>query len=480
MVESGFEDIVRISKGYETPVIVFADSGYVEVLKNWLRHFSQVAKNKVIVIALDDDVAGQIQEFEAQCVTLPWDGSLATLWVSRARIFSALAAAGVDFVHSDIDGIWRQDPIPYCRSFSADIAFSPGTIWPPDVVQEWGFVVCCGFFFVRATSAASAFFQKVAEGLQDEPDDQVVVNRILRNDRVKWQYGSVPFNRDQHAGYQYRVYSEAIEGRGDTCSVVLLPAPYFPRKPQHAANPMVAHYLSEKSGSGKKAELVRNNLWWGSMNDPCKEAEDSVAQGAGGGAWTREVHERLYGKNVNVGLGEFMARDLSPRDFLEFGCGLGGLAQWIGKSISLTESYCIEPEVSVEFDSDTGIELVNCDILKETVPKALHRKFDLVFSIEVLEHIPLAQHGKVFDFLVERSRKWIVFSAARPGQGGHGHVSERPEVEWRNEFVRRGCQFDAELTERARNMSDERNINHRRNVQVFRAPDHSICNRNSR
>lgn len=469
MNATGFEGIVRVSKNYETPVIVFADSGYVDVLKNWLQYFFQVARNEAIVVALDDNLAAQIQEFPVRCVTLPWDGTLAALWVSRARLFSELAAAGVNFVHSDIDAIWIQNPVPYCKSFSADLVFSPGTIWPPDVVKEWGFVVCCGFFFVRATEEASVFFQRVAEGLREDPDDQVVVNRVLCADQVGWTYRSVPFDVDEHAGCQYRVYLEAVEGRGETCSVVLLPPRYFPRKPSHSASPIVAHYLSEKSGLGKKEELERNGLWCGSAKRPCTKV-DSVAQGEGGGAWTREVHERLYGKNVNVGLGEFMARELVPIDFLEFGSGLGGLAQWIGKSVRLDESYCIEPEVSVEFDSDTGIELINCNILQEPIPRVLDRKFDLVFSIEVLEHVPIAQHPIVFDFLVERSGKWIVFSAARPGQGGHGHVAERPEPEWRSEFVRRGCQFDAELTERARNMSDERNINHRRNVQVFHAP----------
>jgi hypothetical protein len=60
-------------------------------------------------------------------------------------------------------------------------------------------------------------------------------------------------------------------------------------------------------------------------------------------------------------------------------------------------------------------------------------------------------------------------SGARPEQGGHGHVAERPEAEWRQEFVSRGLAFEPDLTRLAREMCDEMNIIHRRNIQVFRA-----------
>ena len=83
------------------------------------------------------------------------------------------------------------------------------------------------------------------------------------------------------------------------------------------------------------------------------------------------------------------------------------------------------------------------------------------------EHIDKRFHTPFFDFLVSRANKWIVFSAARPGQGGHGHISERPELEWRAEFEQRGCVFDSKMTAVARTMSDQKNINHQRNVQVL-------------
>lgn len=86
------------------------------------------------------------------------------------------------------------------------------------------------------------------------------------------------------------------------------------------------------------------------------------------------------------------------------------------------------------------------------------------------EHIPIDKHEALFDFLVSHAGRIIVFSGARPGQGGHGHIAERAEHEWREEFVKRGCRFDPRLTIQARSMCNPRNINHRQNLQVFHAP----------
>lgn len=193
--------------------------------------------------------------------------------------------------------------------------------------------------------------------------------------------------------------------------------------------------------------------------------------GENGGAWTTETHKALYGKNLNFGLGNFICRHLKPTDMLEFGSGLCDLANLIADSMALDASYCIEPEIVA--DVRQNLNLLNIDIFTTPSPRVLDRRFDLILSIEVAEHIPLDQHESLFDYLVARAGNWIVFSGARPGQGGHGHVAERTELDWRSEFSRRGCEFDPRLTGLARSMSDEKNINHRQNIQVFRAPARS-------
>lgn len=191
-------------------------------------------------------------------------------------------------------------------------------------------------------------------------------------------------------------------------------------------------------------------------------------KGEEGGAWSAQTHKDLYPAALNRGLAGFLIEHIRPKDLLDFGSGLCGIANLVADALPLVDSYCIEPDIEAEVAR--GLKLLNIDITSQTPPGVINRRFDLVMSIEVAEHIPRNQHELLFDFLVARAGKWIVFSGARPGQGGHGHVAERPELDWRSEFLRRGCCFEPKLSALARNLCDEKNINHRQNIQVFRAP----------
>jgi SAM-dependent methyltransferase len=76
-------------------------------------------------------------------------------------------------------------------------------------------------------------------------------------------------------------------------------------------------------------------------------------------------------------------------------------------------------------------------------PINLARRFDLVQSLEVAEHIPPESAEQFVDNLVAHSAGFVLFSAAPPGQGGEHHVNEQPYEYWREKFGRRGFQaFD--------------------------------------
>lgn len=68
----------------------------------------------------------------------------------------------------------------------------------------------------------------------------------------------------------------------------------------------------------------------------------------------------------------------------------------------------------------------------------LDRRFDLVQSLEVAEHIAEKQADLFVMNLVDHSDGLILFSAAPPGQGGEYHVNEQPLDYWREKFASHG------------------------------------------
>ena len=65
------------------------------------------------------------------------------------------------------------------------------------------------------------------------------------------------------------------------------------------------------------------------------------------------------------------------------------------------------------------------------------RRFDLVQSLEVAEHLPVSASDLLVDNLCSHAGT-ILFSAAVPGQGGEHHVNEQPYERWRARFAARG------------------------------------------
>jgi SAM-dependent methyltransferase len=68
----------------------------------------------------------------------------------------------------------------------------------------------------------------------------------------------------------------------------------------------------------------------------------------------------------------------------------------------------------------------------------LGRTFDLVQSLEVAEHLQPAASGRFVESLVRHASRFILFSAAPPGQGGEYHINEQPFEFWRAELGKHG------------------------------------------
>lgn len=67
----------------------------------------------------------------------------------------------------------------------------------------------------------------------------------------------------------------------------------------------------------------------------------------------------------------------------------------------------------------------------------LGRRFDIACSLEVAEHLP-KDSAERFVALLVKAAPVVLFSAAVPNQGGHGHVNERWQSYWCELFSHHG------------------------------------------
>jgi hypothetical protein len=87
--------------------------------------------------------------------------------------------------------------------------------------------------------------------------------------------------------------------------------------------------------------------------------------------------------------------------------------------------------------------------LRKDPPARLDGPFDLAYSFEVAEHCPPQLGDRLVEFLA-LTAPLVVFTAARPGQGGLGHVNEQEPPYWIERFATNGMGCRADLVEQLR------------------------------
>lgn len=126
-------------------------------------------------------------------------------------------------------------------------------------------------------------------------------------------------------------------------------------------------------------------------------------------------------------------RWISPKSIVDFGCALGAwLVPWKERGARVTGvdgAWVDERALLIEREEFHAAEL------GEAID--LGRRFDLVQSLEVAEHIDGSRADVFVDNLV-RHGDVVLFSAAVCGQPGEHHVNLQPPSYWRDKFVARG------------------------------------------
>jgi SAM-dependent methyltransferase len=243
-----------------------------------------------------------------------------------------------------------------------------------------------------------------------------------------------------------------------------------------------------------------------------------VVVGSSGGAWTAETHLTQYGFNVDAGLVRVL--EASCRDVenarndgsqwsrhpsldapigglwrppaivdcrvLELGSGVGVYVDALKKDQAKRnrQVFGIEPNrMGGVYERRNGPRQLLVDIMATTDPVGLAKsvlrdqlkktngnddgKFDLLYSIEVCEHMPLDRHEDAAVFLATLARPGtkLIFGAAHPGQGGTGHIGNRKKSEWESILDNVGFVKHEQETLAVAHELDE--YNHKVNTQVY-------------
>jgi Methyltransferase domain len=137
---------------------------------------------------------------------------------------------------------------------------------------------------------------------------------------------------------------------------------------------------------------------------------------------------------------------LAPPSACDFGCGCGYIIERLLNQYGVDVAGLDSSDVFLRHLSSSVARRVQ--IADLSVPLRLNRLFDTVISTEVAEHLPHRKSEVFVQNLVSAATRYIVFTAARPGQWGDGHINCRPQEYWIRRFESCGWTYDKEVTAR--------------------------------
>jgi len=150
----------------------------------------------------------------------------------------------------------------------------------------------------------------------------------------------------------------------------------------------------------------------------------------------RGLDEKFYRKTLRKDrqrsykmMCSYIVKNITPdlSSLVDFGCGVGWFLYYF-KKLGIDDIVGVEPNRETLQIVDKSVK-ENIKFLDLTKKINLKRRFDLALNIEVVEHI----NKKYEDIVLKNITRHVdllIFSAATPGQGGHGHVNEQPFKYW--------------------------------------------------
>jgi SAM-dependent methyltransferase len=132
-----------------------------------------------------------------------------------------------------------------------------------------------------------------------------------------------------------------------------------------------------------------------------------------------------------------------PRTIIDVGCGTGALLAAF-RTLGCDVRGLEYADAGLDYCRKRGLNVQKFNVEKDTPPD---QQFDIAVSFEIAEHLAPWCADRYVKLLCILSR-FVVMSAATPGQDGLDHINEQPHSYWIKKFETNGYSLDSNASQR--------------------------------
>lgn len=167
-----------------TIILTFVDYKYIPLFDIFYSYFEKLDLKNLLVIALDLHTYNHLHKYNKFHIFYT-DYNLYNkdlFWKFRLSLINYIFKSSMkNIIHTDIDCLWYKNIVEDIQKLEYDITGSIAFGFPEEFVKKYGFIMCCGFYYIKYNDNTKDFFDKIIHQNTSINDDQLLMNTYIFN-----------------------------------------------------------------------------------------------------------------------------------------------------------------------------------------------------------------------------------------------------------------------------------------------------------
>lgn len=177
----------------DTIVLTFINQKYVPLFHIFYKYFKQHNLDNLLVICLDKESQNELVENGVRTIFMDYTiNDICEFWRFRLIIINnVFKYSEKNIIHTDVDCFWFKNVLSLFEQLEDyDLVGHVAFGHPIQIVEQIGFVMCCGLYMLRYNNKNMRFLDRILAQNLNFVDDQVYFNHFIYTNYKLIEHGT--------------------------------------------------------------------------------------------------------------------------------------------------------------------------------------------------------------------------------------------------------------------------------------------------